>query len=82
MLDPYDKPFWEKSNIRREKRERKTPLIVDTLFRSNAQGQHMHSAFVCNKHQTYWLLKLLLRLSLHITNRIQQVYILSTQCPF
>ena len=46
MITPSERKVT--SGERREKEERrereKTPLIVDTLFRSNAQGQRTHSA--------------------------------------
>ena len=33
ISEPYDIPFWEKSNARREKEREKTSLIVDIYFR-------------------------------------------------
>ena len=40
ISEPYDNPFWEKSNPsrrRERKRENKTPWLVDTLFRDSAR---------------------------------------------
>ena len=37
-MEPYDNPFWEKSNPAEREREREiTPLIVDTKFRDSAR---------------------------------------------
>ena len=41
---------------RKKKRRKIIPNIVDTLFRSNAQGQRMHSART--NYFTYWNLAL------------------------
>ena len=37
ISDPYDNPFWSKSNPSGGKREKKTLIIVDTYFRDSAR---------------------------------------------